>query len=102
MNYLLTPYLVKLVLSIAFAMLIFAPPDLCAKVLGVKQPSRLWARLAGIVGLAWLVLGLIKFEPTRIAPVMLQVRAMLGGVTIGLMVAIMTKRSERMTNNKAV
>ena len=100
MNHILTPFLVKLVLGIGFATLAFAPPEITVKILGTKQPSRLWVRLAGIVGLAWLLLGMIKFEPNHVAPVMLQVRAMLGGVAIGLLIAVMTKRAERVTNSK--
>lgn len=93
--------LVVTVLGIGFSLLLFAPPCTTAWLLGTKRESRLWARLAGGVGYVWILFGLLANElvgPLQVTAagqgVFLMLKHLSGGIVIGLLIAISTKRFE--------
>lgn len=95
-------YIVRLLLGVGFCLLAFAPPKTVATLLGTKTESRLWAKLAGYLGLFSVALGIISpdhFAIVHATPngegFLLTLKYTCGGVVIGLLVAICTKRQEK-------
>jgi hypothetical protein len=91
-------FLVIIALSIGFSLLAFAPPNITAGILGFKEKSPLWGKLIGFLGLVWLLMGLIPPEIISSAGLrqfLPSLRMFLGGIVVGLFVAVLTKRFER-------
>ena len=94
-------YLVTVVLGVGFCLLLFAPPRTVAGLLGLKWESKIWARLVGILGFVWILLGFARNElaglvrPTPTGDsILLVARCLCGGIIIGLLLAIVTKHRE--------
>jgi hypothetical protein len=96
----MTSFLIGLLLCIGFAILAFAPRKIAGSLFKIAQGSRCWARLAGVLGLSWLFLGFIVDPPPSSGEEagrarLSMARSMCGGVVIGLMIALGTKRYEQ-------
>ena len=94
-----------IVLAVLFAYffaLAIVPPAASSRFLKLRRESKLWARLIGIMGIIWIALTLAVdarlhlFQLTyRTKTTLTTTRNTLGGVVIGLLLALHTERFDR-------
>ena len=83
------------------AAFLFLPQEQLRGFFRLKQPSRLWARIIGLMGLLWVALAAADHADARFFDLPSQTRALLdttryyiGGTLIGLLFALSTKKRE--------
>src|SRR5690242_13684438 len=93
--------LITVLLAAVFSVLTFAPTKTSSELLGIRPESKLWIRLAGILGLVSIALGLtIDYSralelSVRTEKTLFMLKHYCGGAIVGLFVAMLTKRYEK-------
>ena len=94
--------LIVVILTAGFSVLAFAPTKISARFLRLSTESKLWVKLAGFLGLLGIGLSL-AYDYSSAFEISLNGRKLLlllkhycSGIIVGLFVAIMTKRYEKL------
>ncbi len=89
-------------LFLFFSALAFLPRNVSARLLQRPAESRLWARLIGLLGIAWLALELITDPQLTLSRSFLDLKQTLttarntmGGMILGMLFALYTQDFER-------
>jgi len=93
----------RVVLLVFFAALVILPSAQSARLLRLKEKSRLWVRLLGLLGILWAALSLTMnssgtdlFDSRpRLKPRAIMVRHLLAGGVGALFVVLYTQKLER-------